>query len=350
MPTPGFAARLLAWFDQHGRHDLPWQHPRTPYRVWVAEVMLQQTQVQTVIPYYQRFLAQFPDLPALAAASLDDVLAAWSGLGYYSRARNLHRAALHCVAAHGGEMPDRFDLLAALPGIGRSTAGAILAQAHGQRLPILDGNVRRVLARHRAVAGDPGSTKVQSELWALSQSALPQSRLADYTQALMDLGATVCTRHRPACDCCPLATDCAARLQGRVAEFPQPKSARVRPLRTLAMLRVRDGAGRILLQRRPPSGVWPGLWSLPEGADLGAALRMLMLPAAAAPAPMVRIRHEFTHFSLDIDVHDVAIESSSIADDQSRWCLPAEALALGLPQPVRRLLEGTTRLESQLTY
>ncbi len=229
MATPGFAARLLAWFDQHGRHDLPWQHPRTPYRVWVAEVMLQQTQVQTVIPYYQRFLALFPGLPVLAAAPLDDVLAAWSGLGYYSRARNLHRAAMQCVAAHGGELPDQFDALAALPGIGRSTAGAILAQAHGQRLPILDGNVRRVLARHRAVTGDPGSSKVQSELWALSQSALPHSRLADYTQALMDLGATVCTRHRAACDRCPLAADCAARLQGRVAEFPQPRSARARP-------------------------------------------------------------------------------------------------------------------------
>jgi A/G-specific adenine glycosylase len=166
----------------------------------------------------------------------------------------------------------------------------------------------------------------------------------------MDLGATVCTRHRPACDHCPLAGDCAARLQGRVAEFPQPRSARARPLRALAMLRVRDGAGRILLQRRPPTGVWPGLWSLPEGVDLGAALRTLMLPAAAASAPMVRMRHEFTHFSLDIDVHDVAAESSGIADDQSRWCLPAEALALGLPQPVRRLLEGSARLESQLNY
>jgi A/G-specific adenine glycosylase len=351
MPAE-FAERLLAWFDQHGRHDLPWQHPRTPYRVWVAEVMLQQTQVQTVIPYYQRFSwrcsLSYPRSQRRRWTMCSPPGRAWvTTLG---RAI-CTAAAMQCVAAHGGELPDRFDALAALPGIGRSTAGAILAQAHGQRLPILDGNVRRVLARHRAVAGDPGSSEVQSELWALSQSALPHSRLADYTQALMDLGATVCTRHRPACDRCPLAADCAARLQGRVAEFPQPRSARARPLRTLAMLllaRRRPGASCCSDVRLQESGRDCG--RCPKARDLGAALRTLMLPAAAAPAPMVRIRHEFTHFSLDIDVHDVAIESSSIADDQSRWCLPAEALALGLPQPVRRLLEGITRQESQLTY
>ncbi|MBL8242591.1 MAG: A/G-specific adenine glycosylase [Rhodanobacteraceae bacterium] len=335
---PDFATRLLAWFDQHGRHDLPWQHPRTPYRVWVAEVMLQQTQVQTVMPYYQRFLLLFPDLRTLASAPLDDVLAAWSGLGYYSRARNLHRAAIHCMAAHAGELPDRFDALAALPGIGRSTAGAILAQAHGQRLPILDGNVRRVLARHRAVTGDPGSAPVQSVLWELSQAALPQARLADYTQALMDLGTTVCTRQRPGCGRCPLAEDCQAQLQGRVGEFPQARKARTRPSRSLVMLRVRDEAQRILLRRRPPAGVWPGLWSLPEGRTLADALATLALaPTRSEPAAL--IRHEFTHFSLEIAVHDVHIGSSRIADEESRWLAPAEALSLGLPQPVRRLIE-----------
>ena len=345
MATGDFAARLLAWFDQHGRHDLPWQHPRTPYRVWVAEIMLQQTQVQTVIPYYQRFMALFPDLPALASAALDEVLAAWSGLGYYSRARNLHRAAQLCVDLHAGELPDRYEALAALPGIGRSTAGAILAQAHGQRLPILDGNVRRVLARHRAVAGDPASPAVQATLWQLSTEALPESRLADYTQALMDLGATVCTRHRAACERCPLAQDCVARLQGRVLEFPQPKARRARPLKATVMLRVRDGEGRILLRRRPPTGVWPGLWSLPEGTDVAAALVPLALATAPAPGPAARIRHEFTHFSLDILVHDVVVHGAATADDQSRWCLPADALALGLPQPVRRLIENESCLQ-----
>lgn len=349
MPTPGFATRLLAWFDQYGRHDLPWQHPRTPYRVWVAEVMLQQTQVQTVVPYYRRFLALFPDLPALAQAPLDDVLAAWSGLGYYSRARNLQRAAKHCVIAHGSELPDSYDALAALPGIGRSTAGAILAQAHGQRLPILDGNVRRVLARHRAVAGDPGSAAVQSVLWDFAQAALPATRLADYTQALMDLGATVCVRHRPNCMACPLADDCEARAQGRVAEFPQPRSTRARPLRERVMLRVRDAAGRFLLQRRPPTGVWPGLWSLPEGADLADALAGIALPVRPESAPNARVRHEFTHFTLDIAVHDVEAESSAIADDQSRWCSADEALGLGLPQPVRRLLESERRPQPEIT-
>lgn len=341
-----FAGRLLAWYDAHGRHDLPWQHPRTPYRVWVAEVMLQQTQVGTVIGYYAPFLARFPEVAALAAASLDDVLAAWSGLGYYSRARNLHRAAQQVVSAHGGELPADFDVLSALPGIGRSTAGAILAQAHGQRHPILDGNVRRVLARHAAIDGDPATPAVQRRLWALSRELLPQARLADYTQALMDLGAGVCTRARPGCTACPLRDDCAALAAGRVAELPAPRARRVRPLRRTVMLLARDDGGRILLQRRPPTGVWPGLWSLPEGADADsvAAAAGVVLAAVAAQA---RLRHEFTHYSLDIEVHPARAAPAQVADAGSAWFHLADALALGLPQPVRRLLADTTQEESR---
>lgn len=336
-----FAPRILAWFDQHGRHDLPWQHPRTAYRVWLAEVMLQQTQVQTVIPYYLRFLEQFPTLADLAGAELDDVLALWSGLGYYSRARNLHRTAKICAERHGGDLPLAVESIAALPGIGRSTANAILAQAHGQRLPILDGNVRRVLSRYRAVAGDPASSAVQQQLWTLSESLLPESRLADYTQALMDLGATLCVRRRPSCARCPLNADCDAHLQGRVDDLPQPRGRRVRPLRSSAMIWVHDDQHRLLLRRRAPTGIWAGLWSLVDGETRQAAMSALrqLGVRGGEPLPMTSLRHEFTHFSLDIDVHSVRASASGIADNDSRWLSVAEALQLGLPQPVRRLLE-----------
>lgn len=333
-----FSARLLAWFDIHGRHDLPWQHPRTPYRVWVAEVMLQQTQVRTVIGYYEAFLARFPDIRTLAGAPLDAVLAAWSGLGYYTRARNLHRAAQQLARDHDATLPATLEALSALPGIGRSTAGAILAQAHGQRHPILDGNVRRVLARHAAVEGDPASPAVQRRLWELAAGHLPHVRLADYTQALMDLGASVCTRARPDCAGCPLRVDCRALAQERVSELPSPRVRRARPLRRSCMLLVRDAEGRVLLQRRAPSGVWPGLWSLPEAEDAQALAAVTgIAPCAEAP---IRIRHEFTHFSLDIEVLTARAGAACLADAESAWFEARAALALGLPQPVRRLLEG----------
>lgn len=336
-----FAARLLNWFDQHGRHDLPWQHPRTSYRVWLAEVMLQQTQVQTVIPYFQRFEAAFPTLPELAQADLDQVLALWSGLGYYSRARNLHRAAQQCVDQHGGELPQDFQAISALPGIGRSTAGAILAQAHGARHPILDGNVRRVLARHAAVAGEPTSAPFLQQLWNLSAALLPEQRMADYTQALMDLGATVCTRRKPACARCPLADDCQAHAQGRVNEFPQARTRRLRPLRSCTQLWVHDEQQRILLQRRPPVGIWAGLWSLVEADTDSAALATLARLGVVAESPreLASMRHEFTHFSLDIEVRAVRAVYCGVADVDLRWLSVGDALQLGLPQPVRRLLE-----------
>ncbi|MGE4073706.1 MAG: A/G-specific adenine glycosylase [Lysobacterales bacterium] len=337
-----YATRLLAWFDQHGRHDLPWQHPRTPYRVWLSEVMLQQTQVQTVIPYFQAFLARFPDLPALAAASLDEVLAQWSGLGYYSRARNLHRAAQICALKFQGELPVDFDQLLALPGIGRSTAGAILAQAHGARHAILDGNVRRVLSRYRRVAGDPASSATQATLWQLSESLLPDARLADYTQALMDLGASVCSRTRPTCLLCPLQDDCGAHLTGAVAQFPQARVRRERPLRSCVQLWVQDSQQRLLMKRRAPTGIWAGLWSLLEAETQDAALDALR---AAGLRPLrsnalTSLRHEFTHYSLDIQVLTVEVESLALTDSETRWIAASEALALGLPQPVRRLIES----------
>ncbi len=336
-----FAGRILAWFDQHGRHDLPWQHPRSAYRVWLAEIMLQQTQVQTVIPYYQRFLARFPTLADLAAGELDDVLALWSGLGYYSRARNLHRTAQICMTRHAGELPGEFEAISALPGIGRSTAGAILAQAHGARWPILDGNVRRVLSRYRAIGGDPASTAVQQELWALAAAVLPETRLADYTQALMDLGATLCTRRRPACTRCPLSPDCDAWVQRRVDEFPQARRKRERPLRRSTQLWVYDDQQRLLLRRRPPVGIWAGLWSLVDGDSSEQALAVLrqLGVGIAEPQPMATLRHEFTHFSLDIDVRSARALGLGIADGESRWCSIEDALQLGLPQPLRRLLE-----------
>jgi A/G-specific adenine glycosylase len=236
---PSIAPALLAWYDIHGRHDLPWQQPRTPYRVWLAEIMLQQTQVRTVIPYYQRFLATFPDLPSLAAASVDAVLAHWAGLGYYSRGRNLHQTAQLCVERHEGDLPADFDALLALPGIGRSTAGAILAQAHNRPVAILDGNVRRVLGRYFAIEGWPGESTIERRYWAIAQAQTPMLRAADYTQAIMDLGATVCSRSKPACERCPLAAGCLALAQGSTARLPTAKPRKARPLRQLSMLWLR---------------------------------------------------------------------------------------------------------------
>ncbi|MDX1605378.1 MAG: A/G-specific adenine glycosylase, partial [Candidatus Competibacterales bacterium] len=298
-----FAGRVLAWFDRHGRRSLPWQQQPTPYRVWISEIMLQQTQVATVIPYYQRFMARFPVPAALAVAPLDEVLAHWSGLGYYARARNLHRAAREIRENHGGELPETLDALAALPGIGRSTAGAVLALSRGQRHPILDGNVKRVLARYHAVPGWPGRTAVQRELWALAEHHTPAGRVADYTQAMMDLGALVCTRRRPRCRTCPLAADCAAHTGGREHEFPAPRPRKALPVRRTRMLLLRTPQAEILLERRPPNGIWGGLWSLPECppeakiADWCAQHHDLTV---LDQQPWAELQHAFTHFRLVI--------------------------------------------------
>jgi A/G-specific adenine glycosylase len=339
-----FAPTLLAWFDRHGRRDLPWQHPRTPYRVWVSEIMLQQTQVRVVIPYFERFVAALPSLPALAAAPQDTVLALWSGLGYYARARNLHTAAQACVARHDGDLPRDLDALTALPGIGRSTAGAILSQAWGDPAPILDGNVKRVLSRVFAVDGWPGTPAVEKQLWALAERLLPDARLADYTQAQMDFGATLCTRHAPACAICPLQQDCAALAQGRVEELPTPKPGKPLPEREAVVLLLRDGRGRVLLHKRPPAGIWAALWSLPEAEDAAAALSWFdahvdgEFEAGEALAP---IQHAFTHYRLRLQPlawRGARLRSAARDDAALRWVPRGELDSLGIPAPIHSLL------------
>lgn len=345
-PASSFAQRLLHWFDIHGRHDLPWQQPREPYRVWLSEIMLQQTQVATVIPYFERFVERFPDLATLAAAPIDEVLAQWSGLGYYARARSLHRCAQRLVAEHGGQFPRSLEALTALPGIGRSTAAAILAQAWGERAAILDGNVRRVLARHAAVDGWPGAPAVQRKLWTLAESLLPHARLADYTQALMDLGATVCTTRRPSCTQCPLGADCVARAQDAVARYPQPKPHKYRPRRQARLLLAYDRDGALLLERRPPLGIWGGLWCPPMLDDerLASHGAAALLDDAVDIEPLPSIAHGFTHFDLDLQPLRLRVEpSAQIAEaDSRRWVAPADVLSLGLPAPIRKLLASLT--------
>ena len=343
--TGALADALLAWHRREGRHDLPWQQSPTPYRVWVSEVMLQQTQVATVIPYYQRFMQHFATLPELAAAELDQVLHLWSGLGYYSRARNLHRAAQIVMQQHAGELPQQHEALQALPGIGRSTAGAILALAHGQRHPILDGNVRRVLSRYHAVAGWPGRSEVQQRLWQLAEQHTPVDHVARYTQAIMDLGATVCTRSRPACECCPLRAGCAACAEGAPTRYPQPRERRTPPQRETAMLLIIGPEG-LLLRQRPPNGLWGGLWVPPEApvemdpvefcqAELGLAVRHL--------GDLEPLDHAFSHFRLHIVPRWLQWRPSSrapaVEDDAVLWYNWRQPTAIGLPAPVRLLLE-----------
>ena len=346
--TPnGYAAKLLAWFDVHGRHDLPWQHPRTPYRVWLSEIMLQQTQVRVVIPYFERFVATLADVRALAAAPLDQVLALWSGLGYYARARNLHAAAKACVERHGGELPRELDALMQLPGIGRSTAGAILSQAWGDPAPILDGNVKRVLSRVFGIDGWPGTPAIEKRLWTIAGSLLPDARLADYTQAQMDFGATLCTRHAPVCVLCPLQGDCVALREGRVAELPTPRPGKPLPQRHAIVLLLRDAHGRMLLQRRPPTGVWAALWSLPEAEDAASARAWFQARVDAeydALTALDPIAHAFTHYRLQLQPLALAGVGlrARIADDQNlRWVSPAELSSLGIPAPIRKLLQPT---------
>ncbi len=340
-----FARDLLDWHAVHGRHDLPWQLDPTPYRVWISEIMLQQTQVSAAIPYYRRFLRRFPSLERLAAADVDDVMHQWSGLGYYARARNLHRAAGIVMREFGGKFPDNLDAIMSLPGIGRSTAGAILAFCHGQRHPILDGNVKRVLARCFAVPGYPGDAPVANVLWELSDRLTPEKGVAQYTQAIMDLGATVCTRSRPDCDACPLVTDCLAFEQGDPAAYPGRRAKPERPLREVQMLLIEDAAGNVLLEKRPPTGIWGGLWSLPE-APAGKRRPACPLPGvrmlAAGPDPEP-LRHGFTHFELLIRPRRYRLTGpvDGVMDGDSHlWYNPLEPQPVGLPAAIRRLLSG----------
>ncbi|MEP6634017.1 MAG: A/G-specific adenine glycosylase [Luteimonas sp.] len=340
-----FAESLLAWFDVSGRHDLPWQHPRAPYRVWLSEIMLQQTQVRVVIPYFERFVATLPDLRALAAAPLDDVLALWSGLGYYARARNLHAAACVCVEQHGGDLPRDFAALTALPGIGRSTAGAILAQAWGDRFAIMDGNVKRVLCRYHGIEGWPGLPAIEKQLWVLADTHLPSSRLADYTQAQMDFGATLCTRYDPACILCPLQSGCTALREGRVAELPTPKPGKPLPERKAVVLLLRDDGGRVLLQRRPPAGIWASLWSLPEADSTESArvwFKQNFRDDYDTAEPLDSIAHGFTHYRLELQPMRMKVSAPhAVVRDNAdlRWMALEDLASLGIPAPIRTLLE-----------
>jgi len=344
-PIPAFDHKVLQWFDAHGRKDLPWQRDATPYRVWVSEIMLQQTQVATVIPYYQRFMARFPDVVSLADAPVDDVLHLWSGLGYYARARNLHKAAQQVRDAHAGRFPQDLDAVTALPGVGRSTAGAVLSLALGRHHAILDGNVKRVLARCFAVAGWPGRAAVLTRLWALTERLTPAARVRDYNQAMMDLGATVCTRGRPACDACPLAADCRARAQGNPQAYPGSKPRKALPVRQVRMLLLRDPAGRVLLEQRPPSGVWGGLWGLPElamGDDPLAWCRQQFGGEPLQQRDLPERRHTFSHFHLDIAPRQILLPEPgwAVLEGPDRvWYNPAQPDARGLAAPVSRLLE-----------
>ncbi|OWJ63298.1 MULTISPECIES: A/G-specific adenine glycosylase [Paraburkholderia] len=347
--TSGFAARLIAWQRMHGRHDLPWQNTRDAYRIWLSEIMLQQTQVSTVIPYYAKFLARFPDVAALAAAPVDDVMALWAGLGYYTRARNLHRCAQAVVERHGGAFPASVDELAELPGIGRSTAAAIASFAFGARATILDGNVKRVLARVFGVEGFPGEKKVENAMWTLAESLLPSNASDDevsaYTQGLMDLGATLCVRGKPDCLRCPFAADCVANVTGRQRELPAARPKKAVPTRRTWMLVLRDGDA-VMLEKRPPSGIWGGLWSLPEAADEAAlATRAREFGGDGAVSPLAPLTHVFTHFKLEIEPRLAEFDRSvgalaALRDADTAWVSVSDLDSFGVPAPVRKLLES----------
>jgi A/G-specific adenine glycosylase len=336
---PSFSSRLLEWWDQHGRKNLPWQHPRTPYRVWISEIMLQQTQVATVIPYFERWMATFPDVGSLARAPLDEALSLWSGLGYYARARNLHKAAVLCAEHYNGQLPEHAANLTALPGIGQSTANAIVSQSTDQPAAVLDGNVRRVLARHAAIEGWTGKSAVQKQLWNEAESRLPDQRGADYTQAVMDLGAVLCTRSNPACDQCPVNADCQARLQYRVQELPSPKPATKISDMALYMLILEDEQGRILLQRRPPAGIWGGLWCLPDGESVAAVEQTLGI-SCSTTRPLPTVEHRLSHVRMNIyPVLADAFDARQVKCSANLgWFERNNQRELGLPKPVTDLL------------
>jgi A/G-specific adenine glycosylase len=337
----GFARRIVDWQRTHGRHDLPWQRTRDAYRIWVAEIMLQQTQVATVIPYYDRFLAAFPDVSALARADEDAVLARWSGLGYYRRARHMHAAAREVVDRHGGTFPRDAAMLAALPGIGPSTAAAIAAFASGERGAILDGNVKRVLARHRGIDGDPASPAVEAALWALARRLVPREAIEAYTQGMMDLGATLCTRTKPRCGECPVARDCVARREGRTGDLPWKRSRRALPHREVQLVWA-ELAGDVLLERRPSTGVWGRLWSLPEidvDADPVAALSERYGIGARLLERLAPVDHAFTHYALTMHPSRLAAKASRAAlPAECMWIARADLAGAALPAPIRKLL------------
>jgi A/G-specific adenine glycosylase len=342
LTPPDFATALLTWFDQHGRHDLPWQHDPTPYRVWVAEIMLQQTQVLVVIPYFERFIARFPTLVDLAHATSDEVLALWTGLGYYARARHLHRAAQLICSQHQGAFPLEFAQVLALPGIGRSTAGAILSFAAGQSHPLLDGNVKRILTRCFAIEGWPGRPEVTAQLWTLATALTPPTRTAAYNQAVMDLGATLCTRRQPACHRCPLLDRCRACAHNRQHDFPATRPHSPLPERSALLALIHTAAGKIVLESRPPTGIWGGLWSLPE-LDLDADPAVwCRTHFGVSPQQIERLpprQHRFTHFKLRIELVRLLLDiHTQIKPTCSDWFDATRLTTVGLPAPVKNLI------------
>jgi A/G-specific adenine glycosylase len=332
-----FASALVEWQSKHGRRDLPWQGTRDPYRIWLSEVMLQQTQVSAVIPYYERFLSRFPTLEALASASEDEVLQLWSGLGYYARGRNLHAAAKRIVE---NGFPRTSTAIAELPGIGRSTAAAIAAFAFGERAAILDGNVKRVLARYFGVEGWPGEKAVETRLWARANEVLAKTGIETYTQALMDLGATVCTRSAPRCDACPVRRDCKARKSSRTADIPAPRPRKALPQKTTTWLLLRD-RGQILLEKRPAPGIWGGLWSFPEapGKDVDGYCRRTLGCEVTSKKALDTLEHGFTHFRLQIrPLLCEVMRKPNMQAPGYLWVDVDEARAAAVPTPVRKLV------------
>jgi A/G-specific adenine glycosylase len=341
-----FSDALLAWFKKNGRKTLPWQKKQTPYRVWVSEIMLQQTQVTTVIPYYQRFMSHFPSIASLARASQDDVLAHWAGLGYYSRARNLHKAASRIMTEHGGRFPSDINKVIRLPGIGPSTAGAILAFSKGQRHAILDGNVKRVLTRFHIIPGVPARAHVNQQLWDMADHHTPHENVGDYTQAIMDLGATLCTRTLPACHHCPVATQCEAHRTGRTQEFPHKKPKKLKPVKHQYFLVLLMNQ-TILLEKRPDSGIWGGLWSLPELdtnnlVQIAALCRQRFGVTISAITPGQAFQHTFSHYQLNASplIATVTRTLQNTGDKPTfAWYHPLQNKKLGLPAPINHYLK-----------
>lgn len=347
IQMPHFSSLVLEWFDQHGRKNLPWQSNRTAYRVWLSEIMLQQTQVSTVIPYFENFTSRFPKVDDLAAADIDQVLHLWTGLGYYARARNLHKAAQMVVTEFKGDFPESVEELETLPGIGLSTAGAIASLSMGIRAAILDGNVKRVLTRFHGISGWPEQAKIKKELWEVAESLLPDSRFADYTQAMMDLGATVCTRSKPLCVSCPLAKNCVALAQNTIAEIPGKKPKKVLPVRTVTLYILRNQYNEVLLEKRPASGIWGGLYSMPESNEPSEAPTLVNLSLEESSRivhPL--IRHTFSHYHLDITPVEYSAEGKTAGvAENDRWLwYPIEQHKLakktevGLAAPIKKIV------------
>lgn len=352
LTTLNFSEQVLAWFDQHGRKDLPWQQAISPYRVWLSEIMLQQTQVATVIPYFERFIERYPDVTSLACAHQDEVLHLWTGLGYYSRARNLHKTAQRIVDDYNGEFPSDVDNLSSLPGIGRSTAGAITAIAFQKSAAILDGNVKRVLARHFAIDGWPGNGNVMKQLWTIAEQLKPEHRIADYTQAMMDLGATLCTRSKPQCQRCPLQQSCQAYKDGAQTNFPGKKPKKILPVKTTQLLMIENLNGEWLLEKRPSQGIWGGLWSFPQ-LDIDEAAEPFLATFIEAEhyssQAWPSYRHTFSHYHLDITpVHITLIKAHTpqCAQQQQLWYNSTHDNRIGLAAPVKKLLEALTKQAS----